>query len=112
MAAKQNTTPRQSRAHPTLEQWLLQEPHVEWLKQLIADPRFIAACHYITEEHRVTSADLVGPQPLLPEVVVRKAALHAGASEFVNGFRNLLRKVPQPKTTLPPAWEHINLDNR
>ena len=112
MAAKKDTTPRQARAHITLEHWLLQEAHTEWLKQLIADPRWIAVCHYVTDEHRVTSADLVGDKPLLPEVVVRKAALHAGATEFVNGIKNLLNKVSQPKTPVPEAWEHIHPDNR
>ena len=112
MAKKTDTSPEQSRHYPTLEQWLLQEPHVEWLKQLIADPRWLAVSHYVVDEHRVTSADLAGPQPLLPEVVVRKAALHAGATEFVNGIKALLKKVPQPKTNLPPAWEHIHPDNR
>lgn len=112
MASKPDTTPRQARAHPTLEHWLLQETNIEWLKQLVADPRWLAVCHYVTDEHRVTSENLVGPQPLLPEVVVRKAALHAGATEFVSGVKALLRKAPQPKTALPEAWEYIHPVNQ
>jgi hypothetical protein len=108
MAAKTNTTPRQARNHPTLEVWLLQEQNIEWLKQLVADERFLAVCHYVTDEHRVTSSDLAGPQPMLPEVIVRKAALHAGATEFVDGIKRLLTKAPKPKTNLPEAWEHIH----
>ena len=112
MAAKKDTTPRQSRVHPTLEQWLLQEPNVEWLKALISDPRWLAVSHYVVDQHRVTSADLAGPQPLLPEVVVRKTSMHVGATEFVDAIKDLLNKVPRQKAPLPEAWEYIHPTNQ
>ena len=49
---------------------------------------------------------------MLPEVIVRKAALHAGATEFVEGILGLLKKVPREKTPLPAAWEHIHPSNQ
>ena len=108
MARKTDLTPAAARNHPSLKDWISTETNVEWLKSLIVDPRFLAVCHYVQDKNRVTVQDLVGSQAQLPEVVVRKAALHAGASEFVKGIIELI-----PTKTITPnapleAWEHIH----
>ncbi len=99
--------PKEARVHPPLQTWLSNAANTEFLRNLLADPRFIAACHYAVDVHRVTSKNLLGPNAELSQVIVRKAALHAGAVEFVQTLASLPSRLKTQGEPEPGAWEHI-----
>ena len=82
--------PRQARTYPTLKQWVSSPENLEWIKGLIADPRFQALLHYSKDIYRIRIEDLMGPKAVLDEVVIRKASVHAGANAFEEMLQDLL----------------------
>ena len=94
--------------HPPVNIWKQNPDHQLRLRQILADPVFLTAMHYAMEETRVTQSDLVGPQPLLAEVIQRKAALHAGGVELLAA----LKRFASPATTLTHVQEfdHITAE--
>lgn len=107
---KKTPAPRQARAYPTLKAWIGSTENVEFLKNLLQDPRFLALLHYSREIHRVTVDDLAGKTAMLNECIIRKAAIHAGAVAFEDTLRSLI--VPVNAVTEPEAWAHINPVNQ
>lgn len=99
--------PKQARSHPSLEWWLSQPENVIRLKQILADPVFVAACHYVEGTIAVTPEDLVGAKAALDEVIVRKAALAAGVKTFVVAITSLPNFRKQQATEVPEPWSHI-----
>ena len=103
--------PAAARVHPTLRAWLSEEKTQERLAALLIVPVLTAFCHYLTEGMRVQPDDLTGPKALLPEEVVRKTAMHAGACQFIPTLKRLLAANTGGRTT-PAAWEHLHPTNQ
>jgi len=99
--------PKQARSHPSLEWWLSQPENVIRLKQILADPVFVAACHYVEGTIAVTPDDLVGAKAALDEVIVRKAALAAGVKIFTTAIAALPNFRKQQAADVPEPWGHI-----
>lgn len=108
MSAKKTPTPRQAKP-PTLLAWLHADENQERLKQILTDPVFTAAVNYIIEESRVTSKQLT-TEAVPDAVIVRRASVHAGVVEFVQKFKDLIKR--KGATALTDAWDHINPLNR
>ena len=102
--------PAATRVYPTLQAWLSEEKTQERLAAMIVDPVLAAFCHFLTEGMRVQPDDLTGSKALLPEEIVRKSAMHAGACQFLPTMKKLL--AVKPGGTQTPAWEHILPDNQ
>ena len=103
MPAPKNTpTPRQARSHPPLKAWLTSETNIHQLREILAHPVFLAAEHYVLADNQVSVTDL---NVALPEVIVRKAALHAGMREAFDGMRKLVI-ANTPVEQMEP-WAHI-----
>lgn len=92
---------------PELQAWLSNEYHVDRLKQIVEDPIFLAAAHYVTEELRVQHADITGSRAKLDTELVRKACVHAGCSEFVRKIKNLSKGITAPQEQEAEPWSHI-----
>ena len=99
--------PKQSRTHISLEAWLGHPENVIRLKQILADPVFVAACHYVEGMVNVLPEDLVGAKAALPEVIVRKAAMAAGVRIFTNALTALPNFRKKDAAANPEPWEHI-----
>lgn len=103
MPAKQKK-PEQAANLPELDYWIKNEANREWLKALLNDERWHAVCHYVLDKHRVTVPDI---RTMPDTVIVRKAAVHTGAYEFVEEVRKLLNTATVKPHDLEP-WGHIN----
>lgn len=99
--------PKQARTHPSLEQWLSHPENVIRLKQILADPVFVAACHYVEGTVAVTPDDLIGAKAALDEVIVRKAALAAGVRIFTTTLAALPGFRKRQASEVPEPWGHI-----
>lgn len=108
MATKNSTTPRQARRNPTLQAWVSNEANIEQLKAILENPAFVAAASYVIDLCRVTSEDLIGAKAELPEVIVRKAAMHAGSVQFLDSLKNIIVASRKTSPIEPEAWEHIH----
>ena len=106
-AASAAPAPKQSRSYPSLEQWLSHPENVIRLKQILADPVFVAACHYVEGTVAVTPGDLIGAKAALDEVIVRKSALAAGVRIFTTTLAELPGFRKQQATEVPEPWGHI-----
>ena len=113
-AAKKAATPapplpKQARSYPSLQQWLARPDNVIRLKQILSDPVFVAACHYVENSVNVEPQDLIGPHAALAEVVVRKAAMATGVRMFTTAITALpgCIKADTPNTPDEP-WGHIH----
>ena len=104
MPAKTPPAPRQAKP-PTLLAWLHAEAHQERLKQILADPVFVAATNYIIEKSRTTSKQLV-TEAVPDAVIVRRASVHAGVVEFPDELRKLIK--PTSRSAEPGSWDHIH----
>jgi len=104
--------PKQARVHPSLKAWLSTPGNVVRLQQILADPVFVAACHYVESMVGVTPDDLVGAHAALPEVIVRKAALAAGAKVFATTLAALPNFRPTAANAPLQPWEHIQAPDR
>jgi len=99
--------PKQARTHPSLEQWLSHPEHIIRLKQILADPVFVAACAYVEGTVAVTPDDLIGAKAALPEVIVRKSAMAAGVRIFTTTLAALPGFRRQQAIEVPEPWSHI-----
>lgn len=106
--ATKNATPRQARTNPTLKAWVSNEANIEQLKAILENPAFVAATSYVIDLLRVTSDDLIGAKAELPEVIVRKAAMHAGSVQFLDSLKNIIQSSRKHSSLEPEAWEHIH----
>lgn len=101
--------PKQARQYPSLQQWLSQPDNVIRLKQILADPVFVAACHYVEGTVNVTPDDLIGAHAALPEVIVRKTAMAAGVRIFTATITALPGFVKADTPNAPDEpWGHIH----
>lgn len=105
MPAKKAPAPRQAAVRPTLQAWVSSDENKAWLKALVQDPRFAALLSYAQDLHCVHVTDLIGPKAAMDEVVIRKAAIHAGVISLEETIRSLLAPISQTQAT--EAWEHI-----
>jgi hypothetical protein len=103
--------PAATRVYPTLKAWLSEETTQQHLASLIVDPVFTAFCHYLSEGMRVQPEDLTGPKALLPREIDRKAAMHAGACQFIPTVKKLLA-VKTENNKPPEAWAYLQPDNQ
>lgn len=99
--------PKQARSHISLEAWLTQPDNVIRLQQILADPVFVAACHYVEGTVAVTPDDLIGAKAALPEVIVRKAAMAAGVKIFTTTLAALPNFHKRQAADVPQPWEYI-----
>ena len=99
--------PKQARTHPSLEQWLSHPEHVIRLKQILADPVFVAACHYVESTVNVTPDDLIGAKAALDEVIVRKTAMAAGVRIFTATLAALPNFRKKDAAADIEPWAHI-----
>ena len=111
-AATTAPAPKQSRSHPTLEAWLSRPEHVLRLKQILADPVFVAACHYVEATVAVTPDDLLGAKAALDEVIVRKAAMSAGVRIFTATLAALPNFRKRDTAAEVEPWSHIQAPTR
>jgi hypothetical protein len=99
--------PKQTRSHPSLEGWLSQPENVLRLKQILADPVFVAACAYVEGTFDVTPDDLVGSKAALGEMIKRKTAMAVGARSFARIITSLPNFRKQQASEVPEPWSHI-----
>jgi hypothetical protein len=104
-AAAKPTPPPEATSHPPVDQWLSLEENRERLAEILSDPVFLAAAHYVTEKNRLNVATLV-TEAMPDSVIARRASVHAGCVEFLSGLRNLLnlKKIPVE----PQPYEHLD----
>lgn len=110
MAAKKSATPRtpkprQARSYPTLEAWIGNELNQERLKALLTDEVLIAACHYISDQFKVTPEDI---RIEGAELIARKTAMHSVVSQFPDLLKKLIKR-PTAQVDMQP-WAHIHPD--
>ena len=103
-AKKAPTPPPEATRYPARNVWLASEANRSHLAAILADPVFLAAAHYAVEVNRVTKQDMLGPIP--DQIVIRKAAIHAGSVEFIEELRNLTT-LAAPRAAMPEPFEHI-----
>ena len=99
--------PKEARSFPPLALWLSKPENVIRLKQILDDPVFIAACHYVESTVNVKQEDLVGAKAALDEVIVRKAALATGVRIFTQTLNHLPNFNQPQNVDVPQPWEHI-----
>lgn len=104
--------PKQALTHPSLEAWLSRPEHVLRLKQILADPVFVAACHYVEATVAVTPDDLVGAKAALDEVIVRKTAMAVGVRVFTTTLAALPNFRKRETTADVEPWAHIQAPTR
>jgi hypothetical protein len=113
VAVKASTpAPKQTRSHPTLEAWIGQPANILRLKQILADPVFIAACHYVESSVSVNPNDLIGPKAEQAEVIVRKTALAAGVRIFTTTIAALPNFRQKHASDDAEPWSHIQAPTR
>lgn len=105
MAKETRELPVPARAFPPLSDWLKNENNIRRLQRILVDPVFVAACHHAQSFTELKVADLIGKTPCIDQVVIRKAAMHAGATELIETLRTFTLKNLQPDDL--GAWEHI-----
>ena len=99
--------PKQSRTHVSLEAWLGHPENVIRLKQILADPVFVAACHYVEGMAGVANEDLFGANAALSEVIVRKAAFANGVKTFATTLAAMPNFRKKDAATNPEPWDYI-----
>ena len=104
--------PKQALTHPSLEAWLSRPEHVIRLKQILADPVFVAACHYVEATVSVTPDDLIGAKAALDEVIVRKTAMATGVRIFTATLAALPNFRKRETTADVEPWSHIQAPTR
>ncbi len=105
-AVAKPTPPPEATSYPPVEHWLAIDENRKRLSDILRDPVFLAAAHYVTEGNRLTTATLV-TEPMPDALIARRASVHAGCVEFISGLRNLttLKKIPVE----PQPYEHLNI---
>lgn len=103
--AAKPTPPPEATSHSPVEHWLSLDENRQRLVEILGDPVFLAAAHYVMEKNRLNVASLV-VEAMPDSVIARRASVHAGCVEFVAGLRNLTtaRKIPAD----PQPYEHLN----
>lgn len=103
--AKPVQPPPEATPHQSADHWLSSEENRQRLSEILGDPVFLAAAHYVMEKNRLNVASLV-VEAMPDAVIARRASVHAGCVEFVAGLRNLTtaKKIPAD----PQPYEHID----
>ena len=103
--AKPVQPPPEATPHPTADHWLSSEENRQRLSEILRDPVFLAAAHYVMEGNRLTTAALV-TEAMPDSVIARRASVHAGCVQFMSGLRSLTtaKKIPAD----PQPYEHID----
>lgn len=105
--AAQPKAPRESAVRPTLKAWLTQEGNQVRLQEILHDPVFLAAAHYVEQDHALKSRDLFEREALADTAIIRKAAFHAGLMQFVNNLKYLATTRADGSQLPVQEWEHI-----
>lgn len=102
--------PAEARVHPPLQLWLSNPDNANWLRAVFTDSRWVAACHYVKDALQVTPKDLLGPNAELSQVIVRKAALHAGATHAIRLLESLPNRLKADAPPQEEAWGYLSED--
>lgn len=92
---------RRERPALTTRRWFLDVGNLERLREILADPTFIAATNIITGEAALTSAVVFRD----PERLNLYAAYNAGINDFLTRLEQLT--IAPVERENPVEWEHI-----